>query len=464
MIEPQQVDAIVIGAGQAGGPLAGALARAGRKTALVEREHVGGTCVNEGCTPTKTMVASARVAYLARRAADYGVRAGPVSVDMARVRQRKRDIVASFRGGSRRRLEATEGLDLLMGEARFTGPKTVEVRLNDGGTRILSADTVLINVGARPARPALPGLAGVPALDSTSIMELDVVPEHLLVAGGGYIGLEFGQMFRRFGSDVTIVQRRGQLLAREDPDVAEAVADILREDGIDLLLDAEPQRVERAGDGQVRLTVRTPEGERDLVGSHLLLAAGRVPNTDRLNLDAAGIETDRRGFIRVNERLETNVPGVYALGDVNGGPAFTHISYDDFRILRANLLEGGDVTTAGRMVPYTVFIDPQLGRIGLTEKAARAEGRDIRVAKMPMAYVARALEVDESRGLMKAVVDAETGQILGAAVLGIEGGEVMSVLQMAMMGELPYTVLRDAVFAHPTLAESLNNLFARLDG
>jgi len=463
MEETERYDAIVIGAGQAGVPLSRALAEAGWKTALVEREHVGGTCINEGCTPTKTMVASARVAYLARRAADYGVHAGLVTVDMGRVRERKRNIVQSWRSGNRRRIEGTEGLDLLMGEARFTGPHSVEVNLNSGEIHHLTADKIFINAGTRPRTPSVPGLDRVPFLNSTSIMELDVVPEHLLVLGGGYVGLEFGQMFRRFGSQVTIVQRRGQLLTREDADVAEEVAKILREDGVEVLLDTHAQSVAQAAEGGVQLTVRTLDGERTLPGSHLLAAVGRAPNTERLNLSAAGLHTDKRGFIAVNERLETGLPGIYALGDVKGGPAFTHISYDDFRIIRTNLLEGGDATINGRPVPYTVFIDPQLGRIGLSERQARAQGLDIRVAKMPMNSVARALEVDESRGFMKAIVDADSDQILGAAVLGIEGGEIMAVLQVAMMGRVPYTTLRDAVFAHPTLAESLNNLFMTLD-
>jgi pyruvate/2-oxoglutarate dehydrogenase complex dihydrolipoamide dehydrogenase (E3) component len=456
----QHYDAVVIGAGQGGNPLAQALAQAGRKTALVEREHVGGTCVNEGCTPTKTMVASAKVAYFDRRSADYGVQNGPVSVDMLKVRQRKQAIVDSFRNGSQQRLEDTEGLDLLLGEACFTGPKELEVRLNGDEALQLAADNVFINVGARPANPAVKGLDSIPTLDSTSIMELDELPEHPLVLGGGYIGLEFGQMFRRFGSEVTLVQRGKQLLAREDVDVAEAVADILREDGIEVLLETQTQRVEQADDGKIRLMVTTPEGERVLEGSHLLVAAGRPPNTDLLNLDAAGVETDKRGFVKVNERLETNVPGVYALGDAKGGPAFTHISYDDFRIIRTNLLEGGDATIADRPVPYTLFTDPQLGRVGLSEEAARGRGYNIRVARMPMSYVARALEVGESRGFMKAVVDAGTGQILGCAVLGIEGGEIMAMIQIAMMGKMPYMVLRNAIFSHPTLAESLNTLFA----
>ena len=459
----QPYDAIVIGAGQAGGPLASAFANAGRKMALIERAHVGGTCINEGCTPTKTMVASARVAYLARRGADYGVHTSAPTVDMRKVRQRKRDIVESFRHGSQQRIEATAGLDLMFGEAAFTAPKTLEVRFASGDTHTLTAETIVINTGARPSVPSIPGLESVPALDSTSIMELDIVPEHLLIIGGSYVALEFGQMFRRFGSRVTVIQRSGRLLSREDPDVADAVADILREDGLDVLLNTKPIEVARTQDSGVHLRVSTPDGERVLDGSHLLLAAGRVPNTEALNLDAAGLRADAHGNIPVNERLETAVAGIYAVGDVKGGPAFTHISYDDFRILRTNLLEGGNATTTGRLVPYTVFIDPQLGRVGLSEQAAREQGRDIRVAKMPMSYVARALEVDESRGFMKAIVDAGTHQILGCAVLGLEGGELMAMFEIAMMGRLPYTVLRDAVFAHPTLAESLNNLFSSLD-
>ncbi len=457
----EEFELIIIGAGQAGGPLASAFARAGRKTALVEATHVGGTCINEGCTPTKTMVASARVAHLARRAADYGVSTGEVSVDLEVVRRRKREIVTSWREGSEGRLQR-DGVTLLMGEGRFVDANTVSVALNEGGTRELRAATIVINAGARPAVPELPGVEGVPYLDSTSIMELGAVPEHLLVLGGGYIGLEFGQMFRRFGSQVTIVQRGERLLAREDADIADAVAQIMREEGIEVLLDSAASSVARGADGGVALTVKTPAGERVLAGSHLLVAAGRTPNSDRLDLAAAGVATDRRGNIVVDERLATNVPGIYALGDIKGGPAFTHISYDDFRILKANLLDGGARTTRDRLTPYTVFIDPQLGRVGLSEEEAREQGRAIKVATMPMSSVARAIEVDETRGLIKAVVDAESGQILGFTMLGLEGGEIMSAVQLAMLGGLPYTALRDGVFAHPTLAEALNNLFASL--
>ncbi len=463
MAQSTRYDAIIIGSGQGGGPLATALAGAGWKTALIEREHVGGTCVNVGCTPTKTMVASARVAYLARRAADYGVHTGPISIDMTVVRRRKRDIVESFRGGSERRLKNAAGLDLLAGQARFSGDKTLEVVLSSGETRQLSAEKIFINAGARPSEPDLPGVEQVPFLNSTTIMELDEVPEHLLVIGGGYVGLEFGQMFRRFGSRVSIIQRGSQLLTREDLDIAQAVVDILRQDGLEILLQTTPLRVERQDDGQIHLQVRTPEGERVLRGSHLLLAAGRTPNSDDLNLPATGLQADSHGFIHTNERLETSVEGIYALGDIKGGPAFTHISYDDFRIIRSNLLEHGQASIHERLVPYTVYIDPQLGRVGLSESEAREQGRNIRVATMPMSYVARALETDETRGLMKAVVDADSGQILGCAILGIEGGEIMSALQIAMMGKLPYPALRDAVFAHPTIMEALNNLFSTLD-
>jgi len=458
MNAPHEYQAIVIGSGQGGNPLCAALAGAGLRTALIERQHVGGTCINEGCTPTKTMVASARVAYLARRGADYGVHAENLHIDMERVRLRKRDIVNSFRNGSQSRLEKTANLDLIFGEARFTGKKSLAVRLNDGGKRELTGEKIFINAGARPSVPPIEGLKEVPFLNSTSIMELDVVPEHLVVLGGGYVGLEFGQMFRRFGSRVTIIQSGPQLLSGEDADVAGEIASILKQDGIDVLLNTKAEGVQKEA-AQILVSTRTGDETRTVQGSHLLVAIGRTPNTDSLNVLAAGIATDKRGFIRVNAKLETNVEGVFALGDIKGGPAFTHISYDDFRILRTNLIEHGDASTKGRMVPYTLFIDPQLGRIGFTEAEARAKKARIRVAKMPMNYVARALEIDETRGFLKVIVDDLSGKILGAAILGIEGGELMSMLQLAMMGKLKYSRLRDGTFAHPTLAESLNNLF-----
>jgi pyruvate/2-oxoglutarate dehydrogenase complex dihydrolipoamide dehydrogenase (E3) component len=479
--DDEHFELVVIGAGPGGVPLARAFARAGRRVALVERVHVGGTCINEGCSPTKTVIASARVAHLARRAPSYGVQPADVGagthgapagvrVDLDRVHERKQEIVESFRSASERSLAAA-GVELVRGQARFVGPRTVRVtEAADGGASgrgalALSADLVVINTGLRAAVPRIQGLADVPFLTSTSILEQTELPEHLIVLGGGYVGLEFAQAYRRFGSRVTVVQRDAQLLPREDADIAEAVAEILREDGIELLLHAEATRVDR-DDAGIRLVWRARGGEgeeREIAGSHLLVATGRVPNTDDLGLEAAGVDTDTRGYVRVNERLETSAPGVLAIGDVKGGPAFTHISYDDFRILRTNLLDGGSATTAGRLVPYTVYIDPQLGAVGMTEREARAAGKRVRVARLPMSSVARALEVDETRGLMKAVVDADTNQILGATVLGLEGGEIATLFQIAMMGKLPYTALRDAVFSHPTLAEALNNLFTAMD-
>jgi pyruvate/2-oxoglutarate dehydrogenase complex dihydrolipoamide dehydrogenase (E3) component len=451
-------DAVIIGTGQSGKPLALALARAGWKVAVVEREYVGGTCINVGCTPTKTMVASGRVAYLARRGADYGVRTGSVKVDLRRVFERKRGVVERFRNYGQKSLEKADNVDLIFGEARFAGGMRVAVRLRKGGTRELEGKRIVVNTGGRPAVPPIPGLDQVRYFDSTSIMELTKLPEHLVVLGGGYIGLEFCQMFRRFGSRVTIVNRDPRLVSREDPDVSEEVEKILKEDGIKVLNSAQVTRVRKSGSG-----VRVVLESGGVTGSHLLVAVGRVPNTDRLDLAAAGVEADKAGFIRVNPKLETNVPGVYAIGDVKGGPAFTHISYDDFRILRENWLNGGNATIEGRPVPNCVFIDPQLASVGLNETEAQKRGLDYRVAKLPMTGVARAIEMSETRGFMKAIVDAKTRQILGCTIFGVEGGEIMSMLQIAMMGKIPYPAIKEGVFAHPTLAESLNNLFMTLD-
>jgi len=451
-------DAIIIGTGQSGKPLALALGRAGWKVAVIEREHVGGTCINVGCTPTKTLVASGRVAYLARRGPDFGVKTGSVRVDMRRVLERKRSVVERFRNGGQKSLEKSANVELIFGEARFAGGMRVAVRLRRGGTRELESKRIVVNTGGRPAVPPIPGLEKVRYLDSTSIMELTSAPKHLVVLGGGYIGLEFCQMFRRFGSRVTIVNRDPRLVLREDPDVSEEVEKILTEDGIKVLNSAQVTRVQKSGAG-----VRVALQSGGVSGSHLLVAVGRVPNTDRLNLAAAGVEADKAGFIKVNPKLKTNVAGIYAMGDVKGGPAFTHISYDDFRILRENWLNGGNATIEGRPVPNCVFIDPQLATVGLSETEAQKRGLDYRVAKLPMTGVARAVEMSETRGFMKAIVDAKTQQILGCTVLGVEGGEIMSMLQIAMMGKIPYPAIKEAVFAHPTLAESLNNLFMTLD-
>jgi pyruvate/2-oxoglutarate dehydrogenase complex dihydrolipoamide dehydrogenase (E3) component len=459
----EQYDVIVIGTSQGGRFLPAELAKAGQKVALVERGHLGGVCVNRGCTPTKTMVASARVAYQARRGADYGLRIGPVAVDMAAVRERKRAMVAGARQNYASHLPK-DGLDLIAGEAHFTGPKTVEIALKDGGTRQISAPVVVIDTGTRPRPLTIPGATDVPLLDSTSIMELDEIPEHLIILGGGYIGLEFGQMFRRFGSEVTIIQTGPRLMMIEDDDVSDAVAAILREDGITVLTSATPAQVESVSGGRLRLTARMADGERQVEGSHLLAAIGRIPNTEALNAKAADIRLDSRGFIDVDEYLETTAPGVYAMGDVKGGPAFTHLSYDDYRILHANLIGHEKASTRDRIVPYTMFIDPQLGRVGMTEREAKAQKFAVRVAKLPMSAVIRAIETGETRGFMKAVVDAHSGQILGCAVLGSEGGEIMTMIQVAMLGKLTYRAMADAIFTHPLLAEGLNTLFATLDG
>lgn len=462
MGEPVHYDAVVIGSGQGGTPLAGGLAESGLSTALVEAREVGGTCVNYGCTPTKTMVASARTAYVVGRAQDYGVEVGTggVSVDMARVRERKRSIVSSFRGGSERRVENTANLELIRGHARFESAHSLSVLKKGGGRYEISADRIFINTGTRPAVPEIDGIDKIEHLDNETIMELDRVPEHLVVIGGGYIGVEFGQMFRRFGSRVTIVQRSQRLLPREDAELGDAVGELLESEGVELLLGADPVSVSGSHTGEFELSVRRDGSESVVRGTHLLLAAGRTPNTDTLDAEKAGVELDRRGYLRTNEFLETGVEGIWALGDVKGGPAFTHISYDDYRVLMRNVVEGGRHSIAERLLPYAVFTDPQLGRVGLSEEQARAAGHDIRVAAIPMSWVARALETDETTGLMKAVVDAATERILGFAMLGMQGGEIAGAVQLAMMGNLPYTKLRDGVFSHPTLMEALNTLFS----
>lgn len=480
---PTPYDVLILGSGQGGTPLATAFANAGKTVALIERSHIGGCCINEGCTPTKTMIASGRVAYLARRAAkDYGVHVGSdgnVKVDMQKVRQRKRDIVESFRGGSERRLKGVKGLDVLMGEARFAGSKTVEVKMAESGeVKSAKGEIVVLNVGERPVKPNLSGIEEVDSsrvLDSTSVQELGEVPKHLLVLGGGYIGLEFGQLFRRLGAEVTIIQRGGQPLAREDEDIAAKMLEILREDGIMVHLNSTASKLSKSSDSDlpISLEVKTTNGSQTISGSHILFAAGRTPNTDTLNLSATGVETGPRGHVKCNASLETNIEGIYALGDVKGGPAFTHVSYDDSRVLKHNLITNPNppaasvktITPRETKTPYVVYTDPQLGHIGLHERELRKNRpeRKIQVAKMPMEWVARALETDETRGMMKGIVDADTGEILGFTCLGIEGGEIMSQVQMAMYGGLKYWDLQAMCIAHPSYAESLNNLWAYLE-
>jgi pyruvate/2-oxoglutarate dehydrogenase complex dihydrolipoamide dehydrogenase (E3) component len=406
------------------------------------------------------MIASAEVAHLVRHAHKYGVDSDNLNVDLRRVRERKQEIVSSFRDGSEQRI-IDAGVFLIYGKATFIGHKTLEVT-SQNNTRQLTAETIIIDAGGRPNIPDISGLEKINYLDSTSIMELDEVPEHLIVIGGGYIALEFGQMFRRFGSQVTVLQHSAQLLGREDADVAGEIQQILEEEGIQVYLNAKTKSISKSTSHGITLQVATPNGQIDLTGIHLLVATGRIPNSDQMSLDKTGVKVDNRGFITVNEKLETNVPGIYAAGDIKGGPAFTHIAYDDFRILEGNLLHKKSLSVKDRQVPYVLYTDPQLGRIGLSEKEARAANVNYKVAKIPMNYVARALELDRASGFMKALVNPDTKQILGAAVLGVEGGEIMSMLQIAMMGKVPYPALRDGIFAHPTLAEALNTLFGSL--
>ncbi|KAK6532433.1 hypothetical protein TWF281_006622 [Arthrobotrys megalospora] len=475
---------IILGSGQAAPPLAQALTAAHGKgsTLIIEKAYIGGTCVNYGCTPTKTMIASGRVAYLAGRGGDYGIATavsaqgtagGHGFVDMEKVRQRKRDIVASFRGGNEGRLERA-GVVVKYGIGRFAGPKTIVLKASDApGEQEYTADKIFINTGCRPSEPNIPveGVDPERILDSTSIMELSEVPRKLIVVGAGYVGLEFGQLFRRLGADVTVVGRSTQVLAREDQDIAEELRKILVEDGMEIELGVDTVRLESIdeGDMKLKLVYKPLSGgpEKSVLGSHILWSAGRLPNTDMLNVTKAGIQLDSKGFVKYDEYLQTTAENVYVLGDAKGGPAFTHISYDDFRILKNNLIGSASskLSTKDRMVPYTVYTDPQLGHIGLHEHEAKKlyPGRNIKVAKMPMTWVARALETDETRGMMKAVVDGDTEEILGYTCLGIEGGEMMSMVQIAMMGGLKYSQLRDGTFAHPTLAESLNNLWGSLE-
>jgi pyruvate/2-oxoglutarate dehydrogenase complex dihydrolipoamide dehydrogenase (E3) component len=460
MAQAEQFDILVLGSGKSGKLLAWHLAQSGRRTAVVERQWIGGSCPNVACLPTKNEIWSARVGHLARQGAQFGVVTGHVATDMAKVRQRKRDMVQREIDFHLQTYKAT-GTELIMGSGRFVAPKTLEVRLNDGGTRVLAGDRVFLNVGTRAAIPDIPGLEAARPLTHVEALELDQLPAHLIVLGGGYVGLELAQAYLRFGSRVTVIEHGPQLMSREDPDVTNETQRILAAEGIQFLLSATTVNVHGRSGDKVSVTARTSSGEQKLDGSHLLVAAGRIPNTPGIGLEDTGVVLDARGYIRVNERLETTAPDVWAMGDCAGSPQFTHVAGDDFRIVRDNLA-GEKRSTRDRLVPYCMFTDPPLAHVGLSERDAQRDGIAVRVAKLPMSAVLRTEATDETQGFMKAVVSADDDLILGFTMLGAEAGEVMAVVQTAMLAKLPYQKLRDAILTHPTMAEGLGPLFEKV--
>ena len=461
MSQPEQFDILILGSGEGGKKLAWHMARLGRRTAVVERRWIGGSCPNIACLPSKNEIWSARIAYLTQHAAQFGTMiTGPVTTDMAKVRQRKRNMVEG-EIALHLHLYQTTGGELIMGTGRFVAPKTLEVRLNDGGTRVLAGGQVFLDIGTHAAIPSVPGLEAARPLTHIEALELDYLPSHLVVLGGGYVGLEMAQAYRRFGSRVTIIETGPQLMTREDLDVADEMQRMLGDEGIQILLATETLNVQGRSGEEVSLTVRTPSGEQKIEGSDILAAAGRVPNTAGIGLEEAGVELDGRGYIRVNERLETTAPNVWAIGECAGSPQFTHASQDDFRIIRDNLV-GGNRSTRDRLVPYCVFTDPPLAHVGLSEGEARRQGATVRVARLLMKAVRRTATTDETQGFMKVLVGASDDRILGFTMIGAEAGEVMTAVQMAMLADLPYPKLRDAVIAHPTMAEGLGPLFENI--
>jgi pyruvate/2-oxoglutarate dehydrogenase complex dihydrolipoamide dehydrogenase (E3) component len=460
MPQTERFETLVLGGGNGGMYLAWHMARSGRRTAVVERRWIGGSCPNINCLPSKNEIWSAKVADLMHHGASFGAMTGSAAIDMAKVRQRKRDMVKGEVAAVLQQYESS-GAELIMGAGHFVAPKTLEVRLNDGGTRLLVGDQVFVNIGTHATIPSVPGLDAAGPLTNIELLELDYVPQHLIVLGGGYVGLEMAQAYRRFGSRVMIIEYGPQLAGREDPDVADEIRRILSDEGIDILVATETRRVQGRSGKDVSLLARTSSGEQAIEGSDILVAAGRTPNTAGIGLDAAGIELDGRGYIKVNERLETTAPGVWAIGECAGSAQFTHVSFDDFRIIRDNLA-GANRTTRDRLIPYCMFTDPQLARVGLSEGEAQRQGIEGRVAKLPMSAVLRTHTIDERQGFMKALVAAHDDRILGFTMIGTEAGEVMPVVQMAMLAGLPYTVLRDAVLTHPTMAEGLGPLFSNV--
>ena len=461
MSESERVEVLVLGSGFGGKLLAWNMARSGRRTAVVERRWIGGSCPNIACLPSKNEIWSARVAHLAHHAAQFGTMiTGPVTTNMAKVRQRKRDMVDGEIALHLHNYK-TSGAELIMGTGSFVAPKTLEVHLNDGGTRVLAGDQVFLNLGTHAAIPSVSGLEAARPLTHIEALELDYAPSHLIVLGGGYVGLEMAQAYRRFGSRVTVIESGPQLIAREDPDVADEMQRILGDEGVGFLTAAETLNVDGRSGKEVSITVRMASGQQKIEGSDILVAAGRVPNTAGIGLEAAGVELDGHGYIRVNERLETTASSVWAIGECAGSPQFTHVSIDDFRIIRDNLA-GGKRSTRDRLVPYCMFTDPPLAHLGLSEREAQNKGVTARVARLPMSGVRRTVTTDEAQGFMKVLVGANDDRILGFTMIGAEAGEVMAAVQTAMLADLPYPRLRDAILAHPTMAEGLGDLLSNV--
>jgi pyruvate/2-oxoglutarate dehydrogenase complex dihydrolipoamide dehydrogenase (E3) component len=458
MAEAERYDALVIGSGEAGKHIGWTMAQMGHRTAVVERKLIGGSCPNIACLPSKNIVHSAKVASFARRAAEFGLELGSFTIDMAGVQRRKRKMVEEEIQGHLNLYKAS-GAELIMGSARFIAPRTVEVSLNDGGTRVIAGNRVFLNLGSRAVIPGVPGAAAAKPMTHIQLLDLDRLPEHLVVIGGGYVGLELSQAMRRFGSRVTLIERSPQIASQEDADVSAALLELFHDEGIEVLLGTEVVRVEGLSGQQVRVHVKDGNGERVIEGSDLLVAVGRLPNTQEIGLDQTGVELDNRGYIKVNERLETTAQSIWAVGDCAGSPQFTHVAFDDFRVIRDNL-NGGNRTTLNRLIPYCIFTDPELARVGLNETQAKRGGVEYRVVKIPMAMVFRAETLSEPRGFLKMLIDKDSDRILGITVFGVEASEPMATVQTAMLAGLPYTALRDAIFAHPTAAEGLVRLLA----
>ena len=456
----EHYDAVVLGSGEGGKYIAWHLARSGRRTALVERRLIGGSCPNTNCLPTKNEIWSAKVAYLARNATAFGTVAPDVSVDMTQVLQRKQDMVDGLISMHLKNFRES-GAELIMGHGSFVAPRTLDVSLNEGGSSRFTCNQLVLSVGSRAALPTVPGLAEAAPMTNVEILELDVLPQHLIVLGGGYVGLELAQAFRRFGSRVTIVEHGPQLAGREDPDVAEQIQLVLEGEGLEILLSATVVSVHGTSGQSVELSIQTPTGALTIAGSHILVAAGRQPNTDGIGLELAGVELDANGYIRVDEYLATTALETWAVGECAGSPAFTHVAFDDFRVVR-DRLAGGSRTTMGRLVPYCMFTDPPLGRVGISETEARRQGIDVRVARIPMEAILRTRTIGETTGFAKVLVSAKTDQILGFSMVGPDAGEVVAVVQTAMLAQMPYVGLRDALFAHPTMAEGLGTLMTRV--